>query len=50
MLTIRILGAELLHISTEKDAADTSPGDVTTTGQHFGFISNDLPIEHRRGE
>lgn len=29
-LTIRLLGTEMLHVSTEADDSDDGPGDVTT--------------------
>lgn len=37
-LTIRLLGCEVLHVSTEADS-DDSPGDVTT--QPIGFTADD---------
>ena len=29
-LTVRLLGTEVLHITTDPDPADDSPGDCTT--------------------
>ena len=40
-LTIRILGTEVLHITTEPDPTETGPGDCTT--YPVGFVSR-MPV------
>ncbi len=42
-LTVRILGAEVLHVTTDPTSGDDEPGD--STAYAIGFTgSTDLPI------